>query len=99
MSNKTKKYLNVRLPKIVLGENFSQHAKDWKIKKFHIKEDYYFVMVGPDISPSKDYVYVIFSKKIKNDDKESEEYYVQVNEDLYGPFFRGGCVGSFLSNV
>jgi hypothetical protein len=96
MSNKTKKYLNVRLPKIVLGENFSQHAKDWKIKKFHIKEDYYFVMVGPDISPSKDYVYVIFSKKIKNDDKESEEYYVQVNEDLYGPFFRGGVWGHFF---
>jgi hypothetical protein len=77
MSNKTKKYLNVKLPKIVLGEGVLTKEPILKIRKYKLtKEPYYTTDIF--ISPNGKYAAVIYRKDNKN--------YVQINDTEYGPY-------------
>jgi hypothetical protein len=79
INNKTKKYLNVRLPKIVLGGGVLTKEPILKIRKYKLtKEPYYTTDVF--ISPNGKYAAVIYRKDNKD--------YVQINDTEYGPYDR-----------
>ena len=75
INNKTKKYLNVRLPKIVLGE---EKIKDLAEKQIYRYKTWKGIqIIRSRISSDGKLTYVEFTK----DDK----YYIQVNGKIYGP--------------
>jgi hypothetical protein len=77
INNKTKKYLNVRLPKIVLGKSALTEEFIPKIRKYKLtKEPYYATNIF--ISPTGKYAAVIYRQDNKN--------YVQINDTEYGPY-------------